>query len=255
MAADALVRAPISLGILDAVPVEFYPPGEKSDPQKFVDMFAGIAAPLSFTTYKPTQGEFPAALDECDAYLITGSPCSVYDTYPWIKDMENFIHHVYADGTPLVGICFGHQLIAQSLGGKVRLADDGWLLGLHEIEVRAEKRWMVGGASRHPLYFINQDQVVRLPPDVELLAGSDACPNAMYWADGRLLSLQAHPEQPLASMHTFTELLLDKYHIDPATADRARATMSAGKPHAALFAKWIVAFLASACGSGNDADA
>ena len=235
----------LKLGILDAVPPEFYLEDEKTDPDKFIDLFTGISAPMSFATYNATQGQFPDSLDECDAYLITGSPCSVYDTYTWIKDMENFIRHVFAQGTPLVGICFGHQLIAQSLGGKVRLADDGWLLGLYEIEVAKEKPWMVGGASTHPLYFINQDQVITLPPDVELLAGSDACPHAMYHVEGRLLSLQAHPEQPLKSMQNFTKLLVDEYHIDAAVADQAHATMSAGEPDATLFAGWIVEFLLS----------
>ena len=233
----------IRLGILDAVPPEFYPPGEKTDPQKFIDMFTGIAARMSFATYEATQGHYPDSLDECDAYLITGSPCSVYDTYTWIKDMENFIRHVYAAGTPMVGICFGHQIIAQSLGGKVRLADNGWLLGLHPLQVHAEKDWMVGGASTPQLYFINQDQVVTLPPDVELLAGSDACPNAMYHVAGRLLSLQAHPEQPLSSMQAFTRILTDDYHIDPETAAQAHATMAAGEPDAGVFARWISAFL------------
>ena len=239
-------RESIRLGILDAVPAEFYPDGEKTDPEKFVDMFTGINAPMSFSVYTPTAGHFPDSLDECDAYLITGSPCSVYDTYAWIKDMENFIRHAFAAGTPLVGICFGHQLIAQSLGGKVRLAEDGWLLGLHEIEVHGEKPWMGGRNARHPLYFINQDQVIRLPPDAELLASSASCPNAMYCVEDRLLSLQPHPEQPLASMQRFTKILIDEYHIDIELADHAHATMDSGKPDANLFAGWIVGFLVGA---------
>lgn len=238
----------VHLGILDAVPPEFCPDGEKSDPQKFVDLFTRVSAPMSFSIYNSTEGEFPDTLEDCDAYLITGSPCSVYDTYPWIRDLENFIHHVFAARKPLIGICFGHQLIAQSLGGKVQLADEGWLLGLHPIEVHTEKDWMTGSGSTHPLYFINQDQVVRLPPDVELLAGSDACPNAMYQVEGRLLSLQAHPEQPLASMQTFTQILIDEYHIDQEIADDAHATMSAGIPDADTFARWISEFLRSSLG-------
>ncbi|MGI9235072.1 MAG: type 1 glutamine amidotransferase [Woeseiaceae bacterium] len=235
----------VHLGILDAVPPEFCPDGEKSDPQKFVDLFTRISAPMTFSIYDATQGHFPETLEDCDAYLITGSPCSVYDTYPWIKDMENFIHHVYAASKPLIGICFGHQLIAQSLGGKVQLADGGWLLGLHPIKVDTEKSWMTEGASTHPLYFINQDQVVRLPPDVELLASSDECPNAMYQIEGKLLSLQAHPEQPLESMLTFTQILIDKYHISQEIADAACGTMADGKPDADRFAGWISEFLQS----------
>ena len=161
--------------------------------------------------------------------------------------MQHFIKAAFSGGLPLVGVCFGHQLIAQTLGGRVQLAEEGWLLGLHEIDVHAHKPWMRGGASTHPLYFINQDQVVELPPDVELLASAPKCPHAMYGIDGRLLSLQAHPEQPLTSMQTFTRLLLDEYHVDQALADAALATMAAAEPHASLFAGWISEFLADAC--------
>ncbi len=237
--------AKIRLGLLDAVPPEFVPDGEKSDPDKFIDMFGGIEAAVDCETYDSTQGDFPDDLDECDAYLITGSPCSVYDTYTWIKDFENFIHHAFDAGKPLVGICFGHQLLAQSLGGKVQLAESGWMLGMHAIEVHKKKDWMIGGAASHPLYFINQDQVVRLPPDVELLASSPACPNAMYHIEGRLLSLQAHPEQPLSSMQRFTQILVDEYHIDPAVAENGLNTMAAGAPDADRVARWITRFLES----------
>lgn len=241
-----MASARIHLGILDAVPPEFYPPGEKADSAKFVDLFERIDAPMRFTAYEATQGDFPDALDDCDAYLITGSPCSVYDTYPWIKDFENFIHHAFSAAKPLVGICFGHQLIAQTLGGKVQLAEQGWTLGLYDIEIASERDWMTGGASTHPLYFINQDQVVRLPPDAELLASSATCPNAMYVIGDRLFSLQAHPEQPLESMHTFTQLLVDKYHVDDDTARHARETMAQGEPEANRIAAWIDEFLRAA---------
>jgi GMP synthase-like glutamine amidotransferase len=243
MTRDASPLESVRLGILDAVPEEFYPASEKTDPEKFIDMFEGIGAGLSFSVYRPTAGHFPDSLAECDAYLITGSPCSVYDAYPWIRDMENFIHHAFSAGMPLVGICFGHQLIAQSLGGKVRLAEDGWLLGLHEIEVHGRKSWMEGRNARHPLYFINQDQVVHLPPGAELLASSASCPNAMYSIGDRLLSLQAHPEQPLPSMRAFTRILVEEYHIDTDLAERAHATMDSGEPDAELFARWIADFL------------
>lgn len=236
----------LRLGLLDAVPPEFYPAGEKSDPQKFVELFELVGAPFRYRTYAVTEGRFPASLDECDAYLITGSPCSVYDTYPWISELGNMIELVTAAAIPLVGICFGHQLIARTLGGTVRLADDGWLIGLHEMRVHRDKEWMSGQASTHPLYFINQDQVVELPPGVELLAGSEACPNAMFAIDDRVLSLQAHPEQPHASMRAFTNHLRDACHIDDSIAEAALQTMAKGEPDAHLVGRWITSFLLSA---------
>ncbi len=238
-----MIGQSIRLGIIDTIPSKFYLEGEKTDPQKFIDMFQHIQAPMTFRTYLATEEDYPESLDECDAYLITGSPCSVYDTYTWLKDLENFIHHADQAAIPLVGICFGHQAIAQALGGKVKPADRGWTLGLHEFSISVGKPWMVDRKASHALYFINQDQVVTLPPNVEHIAGFDGCPNAMFHREGRIIAIQGHPEQPLSSMHRFLELLLNEYHINNELADSAAATMAAGKPDADVFATWISEFL------------
>ena len=98
----------------------------------------------------------------------------------------------------------------------------------------------------YTLKLINQDQVVELPQDAELLGGSDACPNAMYSIGSNTLCLQAHPEQPLSSMRTFTRILLEEYHVEADTIEAAHATMAAGQPDAKLFADWISRFLTNA---------
>jgi GMP synthase-like glutamine amidotransferase len=231
------------LGIFDAVPEEFYISGEKTDPDKFIDMFEAADAPFDYATYLATKDHFPESLDECDAYLITGSPCSVYDTYTWIERFDSFIRAAHAQKKPMVGICFGHQLIARALGGRVRLAEEGWLLGLHEFDVTVHKPWMCERRGTHPLYFINQDQVVELPPGAERLGGSPACPNAMLALDEHVLTLQAHPEQPLSSMHAFSRELLEDYGIERSLYDAALETMADGDPDAELFAGWITEFI------------
>ena len=161
----------LRLGICDAIPADFRLPGDPGEPEKFIAMFESIAAPFTYKTYRVTEGHFPESKSECDAYLITGSPCGVNDGYAWIAELQTFIREVFAVGQPIVGVCFGHQLIAQSLGGHVERAKDGWLLGLHEIEVSARKAWMNSGSAALPLYFINQDQVVELRggDDLDLL--------------------------------------------------------------------------------------
>ena len=236
----------IRIGILDTLPPEYNIDGEQTDPQKFVDMFTTVNAPFSYEIYESTQGHLPIDLHECDAYLITGSSCSVFESYPWIAPLEVFVRSSYAASKPLVGVCFGHQLIAQALGGRVSRADDGWLLGLESFEIQASKPWMAGSQSEHSLYFINEDQVDVLPAGMELLASSDACRNAMYCADDKLLCIQGHPEQPLASMRLFTQHLLNDDLLDQATGTRAHRTMTAGKPDAVLVAAWIRDFLLAA---------
>jgi len=87
---------------------------------------------LRVRTYDATKGELPASVDECDAYVITGSPSSAYDEDVWIEKLAGFIQRLDEANHPLVGICFGHQIIAKALGGRVGKSDKGWGIGVHE---------------------------------------------------------------------------------------------------------------------------
>ena len=236
----------IKLGILDAVPPEFFVDGEKSDPEKFIDLLDGVGAGISYSIYEITRNEFPDRLEECDAYLITGSPCSVYEPLDWIPTAERFIRNTIAGEVPMVGICFGHQLIAQSLGGAVRRSKDGWLLGLTDISLANPAATVQPDVPQLSLYFINQDQVVDLPPGVGHLAGSQECPNAAFGIDGRLLSIQGHPEQPRSSMRAFIRLLRAQGTLDDAVVEAAHRSMDARAPDADLVARWIIDFLKTA---------
>ena len=240
--------AGLRLGICDTIPADFSLPGDPGEPEKFIAMFEDIAAPFTYETYRVTEGHFPESKSECDAYLITGSPCGVHDGYAWIAELRTFVREVFAVGQPIVGVCFGHQLIAQSLGGHVERAKDGWLLGLHEIEVSARKAWMNSGSAALPLYFINQDQVVELPPDSEHLARSASCPNVMYTIGEHVLSLQAHPEQPLEAMHYYSRKLLTDNELDSDKYEAAVDSMAKGSPDGVQAAHWITEFLLTACG-------
>ncbi|MFZ8885766.1 MAG: type 1 glutamine amidotransferase [Steroidobacteraceae bacterium] len=243
---DAVPPSPerrIRLGILDAVPAEYLLPGEKSDPEKFIDLFQSVNARLDFQVYEPTRLHFPEAVNACDAYLITGSPCSAYEPLEWIPPLESFVRDVYRASIPLVGICFGHQLIAQALGGKVAKADAGWVLGMHDFTITRRQAWMTDASAGHALHFINQDQVVRLPPGVDLWASSDDCPVIMYGEGNRLLCLQGHPEQPESSMRAFAEKLTELGKISDMRAQQAFRSMEARRPDSDLVGRWLSTFL------------
>ncbi len=140
---------------------------------------------FEFVTYDCEGGVIPASPDECNGWLITGSKHGVYEDHPWIPPLEAFIRDVYAQGVPLVGVCFGHQIIAQALGGKVVKYDGGWSVGRTEYEIE-------GDTSN--LNAWHQDQVVELPSEAQVVGSSGFCENAALVYGDKVYTIQPHPE-------------------------------------------------------------
>lgn len=129
-----------------------------------------------------------------DAYVITGSRHSVYEDLPWLPAFVSFLRLEIDRGAPVVGICFGHQLIAHYFGGEVRAADDGWAVGVHRAEVVAVQPWMQPSASAFSILSSHQDQVVRLPDGARCIASTPFCPVSGFVMGANVLCLQGHPE-------------------------------------------------------------
>ncbi len=140
---------------------------------------------FSFETYAVVDDAFPDSPTDCDGWLITGSKHGAYEDLPWIGQLETLIRDIYATARPLVGICFGHQIIAQALGGKVEKFDGGWAVGRQTYDWQGEQ---VSLNAWH------QDQVVQRPENATPLACNDFCENAALVYDNRVFTLQAHPE-------------------------------------------------------------
>ena len=140
---------------------------------------------FNFETYAVVDGDFPDGPEACDGWLITGSKHGAYDDLPWIAPLETLIRDVYAVGRPLVGVCFGHQIIAQALGGKVEQFKGGWAVGRQTYDWDGEK---VSLNAWH------QDQVVERPDDATPVACNDFCENAALLYGNRAFTVQAHPE-------------------------------------------------------------
>ena len=85
----------------------------------FADMFATLLGDFAFTFKRFTvvEGEFPASPDDADGWIVTGSKHGVYEDLAWIRRLEDFIRQTHAAQVPMVGICFGHQVMAKALGG------------------------------------------------------------------------------------------------------------------------------------------
>ena len=153
----------------------------------YPDMFARLLDGHGFTfrTYKVVEGEFPASVTECDGWLITGSRHGVYEDHPWIPPLEAFIRDSFAVHVPMVGVCFGHQIIAQAMGGKVERYAGGWAVGATDYDFGGEKL---------TLNAWHRDQVVTAPKGAKVIATNDFCTNAALLYEDKALTVQAHPE-------------------------------------------------------------
>jgi GMP synthase-like glutamine amidotransferase len=154
----------------------------------------GEALVLDIHTYRVAEGEFPAGADACDGYVITGSRHSVYDELPWIAELGEFLRQVLSADARVVGICFGHQLLAHFFGGRTEPAAEGWGVGVHEVQVVEPRSWMQPPATQLRLLSSHKDQVSQLPQGAELIAASDFCPLAGFVLGERAMTLQGHPE-------------------------------------------------------------
>lgn len=157
----------------------------------FVDLLGKDS--FNYRTWAVLDNEFPESLDNADAWLITGSRFGAYEPHDWIPPLEQLIRDIYAKGTPMVGICFGHQIIAQALGGKVEKFAGGWSVGRAEYTL-SPQTWGEPSAPLTPLMAFHQDQVVELPEGASNVGSSSFCQHAALAYDSRILTIQPHPE-------------------------------------------------------------
>lgn len=187
-------------------------------------MFENWLAPLDadFVTYAALDGVLPGDPGSCDLWVVTGSRHGAYEDHDWIAPLEQFIRVCADTGQKMIGICFGHQIIAQAMGGKVEKSQKGWGLGVHEYDAF---NWPGAQGARLVIQTFHQDQVVRPAQGATLIARSDFCENAAFWYPGFALTFQGHPEMGA----DYVLGLLDTRRgsaFDAGVVDRARATMN-----------------------------
>lgn len=152
-----------------------------------------VSEQWQFSVWRCDLGKLPKNATECDAWIISGSKVGVYEELPWINPLMEFVRQIQQAKRPLVGICFGHQLIHQALGGTVTLYDGGW--GLSSYPIQAQQSFK-GFEKDQPIKILamHQDQVLQTAPNFEVLAGSDFCRNGITFDGCSIFTIQAHPE-------------------------------------------------------------
>jgi GMP synthase-like glutamine amidotransferase len=162
----------------------------------YPELFATLLAPagVEVVPYAAESGQLPASLRECDGWLCSPSRLSVYDDEPWITDVAELVRDAVDREHPFVGICFGHQLLAQALGGRVERASGGWGVGVQPYDIVEQLECMQPPLARCALIASHQDQVVEVPPAARVIARSDSCAAAGLAVGDRCWTLQGHPE-------------------------------------------------------------
>lgn len=233
----------MKLGILktDTVRPEWVPEfGEY--PDMFMALLGRLDPQLEFEVYDAERSEYPDDINAVDAYLITGSKSSVYEDKAWIRTLEDFVRELDRHGKKMIGICFGHQLIAQALGGKTIKSDKGWGVGLHTYAFDEAPAWHDQGDADFSVLVSHQDQVVAVPEGTQVLASSDFCENAVCQIGDHILTFQGHPEFISAYSQEIMDLRREMIGEDVYSAGVASLQ---GQPERDRIGRWILNFLKS----------
>jgi GMP synthase-like glutamine amidotransferase len=204
-------------------------------------MFAFLDGPFEFADFDCRQGHYPKNIHDHDFYITTGSKASVYDNKPWIQELLQFVQMLDSHQKKLIGICFGHQLIAMARQGMVEKSTRGWGVGVAVNRIIAAPDWMSEKKTDLNIVVSHQDQVTALPADALVIAESDFCPFFMVQWSSHFLSIQGHPEWNREYSRT---LLHERRTIIPAERVEAGLDSLSIDPDNQLFTRWIVDFVA-----------
>ncbi|WP_430473588.1 glutamine amidotransferase-related protein [Thalassospira lucentensis] len=168
----------------------------QSYPGMFETLLGTVDPSLEFETWTVLdEAAFPESIRDADGWVITGSKHGVYENAPWMIRLQQFLRDAVSAELPVFGVCFGHQILATALGGKVVKSDKGWGVGVHQYDVNASNSdWLANSAPTIRINAFHQDQVVELPEGATVWASSDFCPYAGLQYGANAASIQPHPE-------------------------------------------------------------
>jgi GMP synthase-like glutamine amidotransferase len=216
--------------------------------QMFERMLQRADTSFTCTPYRVYENAFPSGPNAHSGWIISGSKYGVYEDHNWIPPLENFIRQAVAQRVPVAGFCFGHQIMAQALGGRVEKSEKGWGLGVQDYPIQQAQHWMSDARTDFSSVAVHQDQVIDPPEGATVLASSTFCPHAML-AYGKAqaphaISVQPHPE---FDTDFVKDLIASRRGtvFENETADHATSTLS--KPvDNDQWSHWVVNFFKSA---------
>jgi GMP synthase-like glutamine amidotransferase len=239
----------MKIGILETGEVNEKIVGQHGTYPQMFERLLGTSDPdLTFHTWSVVNGEIPAAPQDADGWVVTGSRHGVYDDLPWIEPLKDFLRECLLEKVPVAGICFGHQILAEAMGGKAEKSDKGWGLGVHDYVVKHSPSWMKDFTGSYRGHAVHQDQVTVQPPESVVLASSDFCEYAaLAYGDAEAplaISVQSHPEFSPGYMVDLIEARM-RGVVPDEVADQSKASIS-DELNNANWAHWIVTFLRQA---------
>ena len=219
-------------------------------PDMFERLVLAADPSATFSVWDVEEGVYPSDsdVDTVDGFIITGSKSSAYADKEWIRNLERLVQELHAKRKKMVGICFGHQVIARALGGTVAKSDKGWGVGVNvynvsELPVQGDDEIRGGGSGFLKLVASHQDQVTVLPPGARTVVSNDHCENAGFIIGDHVLTLQGHPEFSAE----YSEAIMAFRHdmIGAERVAQGRASLVTHQHEGPRVARWMVDFLSA----------
>jgi GMP synthase-like glutamine amidotransferase len=212
--------------------------------EMFVQLFDQAQQRFEYEIFDVRDGHFPGGAEQCDGWIITGSKFNVYQNLPWMQQLKSLILEIHAAKKPMIGICFGHQIIAEAFGGHVDKYPGGWGVGLHSYELRGETAFINNAPTSFTISAMHQDQVLNKPDNAQVFATSDFCQYAGLIYDDRIITFQAHPEFNVAYEDALVDLRKGSV-IPEQTAEQGLSTLreEGAATDSLVVASWMADFL------------
>ena len=219
-------------------------------PDMFERLVLAAEPSATFSVLDVEEGVYPSDsdVDTVDGFIITGSKSSAYDDKEWIRNLERLVQELHAKRKKMVGICFGHQVIARALGGTVAKSDKGWGVGVNvynvsELPAQGDDEVRGGGSGVLKLVASHQDQVTVLPPGARPVVSNDHCENAGFVIGDHVLTLQGHPE--FSAEYSEAIMVFRHDMIGAERVSQGRASLVTHQHEGPRVARWIVDFLSA----------